>query len=52
MINTVAQGVTLTDAIQVIPAKVHDVQLTFEKSALVFKASFRVRNVELFLLHR
>ncbi|KAG6880275.1 hypothetical protein C0992_001844 [Termitomyces sp. T32_za158] len=43
MINTVAHGVTLTEEIQVIPAKVHDVQLTFEKSNLVFKAAFRLQ---------
>ncbi|KAG6856461.1 hypothetical protein H0H87_004321 [Tephrocybe sp. NHM501043] len=43
MVNTVAHGVTLTDVISVIPAKVHDVQLTFEKSNLVFKASFRLQ---------
>ncbi|KAG6877011.1 hypothetical protein C0993_011072 [Termitomyces sp. T159_Od127] len=43
MINTVAHGVTLTEEIQIIPAKVHNVQLTFEKSTLVFKASFRLQ---------
>ncbi|KAG6860595.1 hypothetical protein C0995_009485 [Termitomyces sp. Mi166 len=43
MVNTVAHGVTLTEEIQVIPAKVHDVQLTFEKSTFVFKASFRLQ---------
>ncbi|KAG6852947.1 hypothetical protein C0991_007957, partial [Blastosporella zonata] len=39
----VPHGVTLTDEITVIPAKVHDVQLTFEKSIFVFKASFRLQ---------
>ncbi|KAH0583581.1 Putative L-ascorbate peroxidase 6 [Termitomyces sp. J132] len=43
MVNTVAHGITLTDEIQVIPAKVHDVQLTFEKGTFVFKASFRLQ---------
>ncbi|KAG6827360.1 hypothetical protein H0H92_012098 [Tricholoma furcatifolium] len=44
MIETVAHGITLTNEIAVIPAKVHDVQLTFdEKNAFVFQASFRLQ---------
>ncbi|KAF8635531.1 hypothetical protein AX17_003914 [Amanita inopinata Kibby_2008] len=42
MLNTVPHGVTLTDEIQLIPAKVHDVQLTIERNNLVFKASLRL----------
>ncbi|KAF8621504.1 hypothetical protein AX15_007736 [Amanita polypyramis BW_CC] len=42
MINTVPHGVSLTDEIQLIPAKVHDVGLTIEKNQLLFKASFRL----------
>ncbi|KAG6916604.1 hypothetical protein DXG01_006161 [Tephrocybe rancida] len=43
MVNVVAHGVTLTDEITVLTAKVHDVQLTFERNAFVFKASFRLQ---------
>ncbi|EKM82462.1 hypothetical protein AGABI1DRAFT_111078 [Agaricus bisporus var. burnettii JB137-S8] len=42
MINTVAHGVSLTDEITMIPAKVHDVQLTIERNQLVFKSSLRL----------
>lgn len=42
MIHTVPSNVQLTDEIQLLPQKVHDVQLTFEKNQLVFKASFRL----------
>jgi len=42
MIDTVAHGITLTDEITLLPAKVHDVQLTIEKSQLVFKSSLRL----------
>lgn len=43
MINVVPHGVSLTDEITLLPAKVHDVQLTFERNKLVFKSSLRVR---------
>ncbi|KAF8077707.1 L-ascorbate oxidase [Lyophyllum atratum] len=42
MINVVPHGVVLTKEITLLPAKVHDVQLTFERSVFVFKASFRL----------
>ncbi|KAG5645579.1 hypothetical protein DXG03_005717 [Asterophora parasitica] len=42
MINVVPHGVTLTNEITLLPAKVHDVQLTFEKGIFVFKAAFRL----------
>lgn len=45
MINTVADGVTLTDEITLLPAKVHDVQLTIERNLLVLKSSLRVRSL-------
>jgi hypothetical protein len=45
MINTVPHGVSLTEEIALIPAKVSDVQLTVEKNQLVFKTNFRVRYV-------
>jgi len=43
MLDVVPNGVTLTDEITLLPAKVTSAQLTFEKGNLVFKASFRVR---------
>jgi len=43
MLDVVPNGVTLTDEITLLPAKVTAAQLTFEKGNLVFKASFRVR---------
>jgi hypothetical protein len=42
MINVVPSNVTLTSEITLLPVKVHDVQLSFEKSNLVFQASLRV----------
>jgi hypothetical protein len=42
MINTVPSNVSLTQEIILLPVKVHDVQLTFERSKFVFKASLRV----------
>jgi len=42
MIDTVPRGVTLTDEITLLPAKVTAAQLTFEKDKLVFKTSFRL----------
>lgn len=42
MLNVIPHGVTLTDEIKLLPAKVHDVQLSFERSKFVFKASLRV----------
>ncbi|KAG5638972.1 hypothetical protein H0H81_008192 [Sphagnurus paluster] len=42
MINVVPHGVVLTDQITLLPAKVHDVQLTFERNVFVFKSSFRL----------
>ncbi|TFK42304.1 L-ascorbate oxidase [Crucibulum laeve] len=44
MINTVAHGVTLTDEITLLPAKVTLAQLTIEQSKLVFKSSLRLTN--------
>lgn len=44
MINTVAVGVTLTDPIAILPAKVAGVQLSVEPTgSLSLKASLRVR---------
>ncbi|GLB34708.1 putative peroxidase family protein [Lyophyllum shimeji] len=45
MINTVPHGVALTNDITLLPAKVHDVQLTFERGVFVFKASLRLLQV-------
>ncbi|RDB21102.1 hypothetical protein Hypma_011861 [Hypsizygus marmoreus] len=42
MINVVPHGVVLTDEITLIPAKVHDAQLTFEREKFVFKAGLRL----------
>jgi hypothetical protein len=42
MINTVPHGVSLTDEIQMIPAKVLDVGFSIEQNQLLFKASFRL----------
>ncbi|KAF9479298.1 L-ascorbate oxidase [Pholiota conissans] len=42
MLNTVPEGVTLTDEITLLPAKVSAAQLTIEKSQLVFKSTFRL----------
>ncbi|KAF5381072.1 hypothetical protein D9615_004174 [Tricholomella constricta] len=42
MINVVPHGVVLTNEITLLPAKVHDVQLTFEREKFVFKAAFRL----------
>ncbi|PFH51753.1 hypothetical protein AMATHDRAFT_58608 [Amanita thiersii Skay4041] len=42
MLNTVPSGVRLTDEIQLIPAKVHDIQLTVERNNLVLKTSLRL----------
>ncbi|KAF5358167.1 hypothetical protein D9756_001335 [Leucocoprinus leucothites] len=42
MFNTVPHGVSLTDEITLIPAKVWGVQLTVEKDQLVFKANLRL----------
>ncbi|KAF8969621.1 L-ascorbate oxidase [Flammula alnicola] len=42
MLNTVPTGVTLTDEITLLPAKVSAAQLTFEKNQLVFKSTFRL----------
>ncbi|KAK2466683.1 hypothetical protein APHAL10511_000941 [Amanita phalloides] len=42
MINTVPQGVSLTDEIRIIPAKVFNVGLSIERNQLLFKASFRL----------
>lgn len=42
MLDTVQTGVTLTDEITLLPAKVAAAQLTFEKNQLVFKSTFRV----------
>jgi hypothetical protein len=42
MLDTVPAGVTLTDEITLLPAKVNGVQLSIEKQKLVFKASLRV----------
>jgi len=44
MLDTVPNNVNLTDEITLLPAKVNDGQLYFEKSHLVFKASLRVRS--------
>jgi len=45
MLDVVPQGVTLTDEITLLPAKVNNAQLTFEKNQLVFKSTFRVRSI-------
>ncbi|KAF8236293.1 L-ascorbate oxidase [Tricholoma matsutake] len=42
MINLVPGNVTLTPPITLLPVKVQDVQLTFERNTLVFKASLRL----------
>lgn len=42
MFNTVPHGISLTEEITLIPAKVWGVQLTVEKGQLVFKANLRV----------
>jgi hypothetical protein len=42
MLDTVQTGVTLTDEITLLPAKVAAAQLTFEKNQLVFKSTFRL----------
>ncbi|KAL9715391.1 hypothetical protein Ac2012v2_002054 [Leucoagaricus gongylophorus] len=42
MFNTVPHGISLTDEITLIPAKVWGVQLTIEKGQLVFKANIRL----------
>lgn len=42
MLDTVPAGVTLTDEITLLPAKVNGVQLSIEKQKLVFKASLRL----------
>ncbi|KAJ3576656.1 hypothetical protein NP233_g302 [Leucocoprinus birnbaumii] len=42
MFNTVPQGVTLTDEITLIPAKVSGAQLTIEQGQLVFKSTLRL----------
>lgn len=44
MINTVPSGVTLTDEIQVLPAKVTGVGLTIQQNQLLFTTTFRVRS--------
>lgn len=43
MLDTVQTGVTLTDEITLLPAKVAAAQLTFEKNQMIFKSTFRVR---------
>ena len=45
MINVVPNGVLLTEEITLLPAKVSNVQLTFERQKFVFKVDFRVRDV-------
>ncbi|KAH9483912.1 WSC domain-containing protein [Psilocybe cubensis] len=63
MLDTVPKGVTLTDEITLLPAKVTASQLTFERNQLVYKTSFRLlqpinatananRNVTLFWCDR
>jgi hypothetical protein len=42
MLNLVPSGVTLTDEITMLPAKVSTAQLTIERGILVFKTSLRV----------
>lgn len=42
MLDVVPQNVTLTDEITLLPAKVNNAQLTFQKNQLVFKSTFRL----------
>ncbi|KXN91499.1 Putative L-ascorbate peroxidase 6 [Leucoagaricus sp. SymC.cos] len=42
MLNTVPHGVSLTDEITLLPAKVWGVQMTIEQGQLVFKANLRL----------
>ena len=42
MLNLVPRGVTLTDEITLIPAKVNAAQLTIERNQLVYKMTFRL----------
>jgi len=48
MLDAVPQNVTLTDEITLLPAKVNNAQLTFEKNQMVFKSIFRARPVSIF----
>lgn len=51
MIDVVPHNVTLTDEITLLPAKVNNAQLTFEKNQMVFKSTFRVRPVSVFYIY-
>lgn len=51
MIDVVPQNVTLTDEITLLPAKVNNAQLTFEKNQMVFKSTFRVRPISVFYIY-
>lgn len=44
MINTVPAGVTLTEEITLLPAKVYDAHLGIDQDKVIFKASLRVRS--------
>ena len=45
MLNLVPSGVTLTDEITMLPAKVSIAQMTIERGILVFKTSLRVSSI-------
>jgi len=51
MFNTVPHGVSLTEEITLILAKVWGVQLTIEKGQLVFKANLRVYHIHCYMDH-
>lgn len=52
MLDVVPQNVTLTDEITLLPAKVNNAQLTFEKNQMVFKSTFRVRLIPIIFFTR
>lgn len=49
MLEVVPKGVTFSDEITLLPAKVTAAQLTFEQNQMVFKTNFRVCVLPLYI---